>query len=128
MNKLKKFGYFTAGWLSFLLGFIGVFLPILPTTPFMLLAAACFAKSSPRFHKWLLATRMFGPLIVNWQEQRFIAEKTKRNALLIIALTFGSSIWVVDVFGLRLMLFCFWGLCTFFISRLPTVPLSERRG
>lgn len=74
------------------LGVLGVFLPVLPTTPFMLLAAACFARSSPRFHRWLLNNPTFGPIIDEWHSHRSIPYRAKRTALLLIALSFGVSI------------------------------------
>nr|WP_196158176.1 YbaN family protein [Reinekea sp. G2M2-21] len=126
MNRISHALVFSAGWLCFGLGAVGVVLPVLPTTPFMLLAAACFAKTSPRFHRWLLANQIFGPLIKNWQEERFITAVAKRRALMIVAVTFGLSIWMVDVSALRIMLVCFWFTCSFFIARLSTVPASQR--
>ncbi|MDO5059604.1 MAG: YbaN family protein, partial [Neisseria sp.] len=54
------------GAIAFSLGVIGIFLPVLPTTPFILLAAACWAKASPRFHQWLLNHRYFGPMVADW--------------------------------------------------------------
>lgn len=64
--------YFALGWLFFGLGVIGAFLPILPTTPFMILALWAFSKSSPRFHDWLYTHRIFGPPLQRWQEHRVI--------------------------------------------------------
>lgn len=118
---------FTAGWLCVGLGAVGVVLPVLPTTPFMLLAAFCFARSSPRFHRWLLSSKLFGPLIDNWQRERYIEKRSKRTALVVVALTFGLSITVVDPWQLKVMLLCFWVACTIGIGRLSTVPLSQRR-
>ncbi len=117
---------FIAGWLCVALGTVGVVMPVLPTTPFLLLAAACFARSSPRFHHWLLSTKLFGPLIENWQRERFIEKRSKRVALIVVAVTFTSSILIVEPVALKWMLFGFWGACTFFIGRLSTVPLSKR--
>lgn len=68
---------------------IGAFLPVLPTTPFLLLAAACFAKSSVRCHQWLLSNKLFGPIIANWQSHRCIPAKAKIIAITSIVL-FGS--------------------------------------
>lgn len=118
---------FIVGWLCVVLGAIGVVLPVLPTTPFLLLAAACFDRSSPRFHRWLLSTKLFGPLIENWQQERLIEKRSKWVALIVVAVTFTSSILIVEPVGLKWMLFGFWGACTFFIGRLSTVPLSKRR-
>lgn len=84
----------TAGFVCVGLALAGVFLPLLPTTPFVLLAAACFARSSPRFHRWLLEHRWFGPTVRDWQEHRAIALRTKALAIAMLVLTLGSSIAV----------------------------------
>jgi uncharacterized protein len=66
-------------------GVLGAALPLLPTTPFLLLAAYAFARSSPRFHGWLLNHRQFGPLIRNWQRHGSIDPASKRLAILVMA-------------------------------------------
>jgi len=81
-----------SGVLFMALGVLGIFLPVLPTTPFMLLAAACFARSSPRIHHWLLSHPTFGPILHEWHTYRSIPYRAKRAALLLIALSFGVSI------------------------------------
>jgi hypothetical protein len=80
------------GTVFILLGIAGVFLPILPTTPFLLLATACFARSSRRFYNWLMNHRTFGPLIVEWRTYRSIPWRIKIIAVVTMVLTFGSSI------------------------------------
>ena len=60
-----------------MLGLIGVVLPLLPTTPFVILAAFCFSKSSPRFHQKLLENRLFGPIIADWERYGVIPFKVK---------------------------------------------------
>jgi len=80
------------GALFLLLGVLGLFLPVLPTTPFLLLAAACFARSSRRIFNWLLNHPQFGPLIREWREHRSIPYRAKRIALGLIALSFAASI------------------------------------
>ncbi|HMM47660.1 MAG TPA: YbaN family protein [Thiobacillaceae bacterium] len=80
------------GTLFLALGAIGVFLPLLPTTPFLLLAAACFARASRRISRLLLAHPHFGPLIHEWGEHRSIPYRAKRRALALIALSFAVSI------------------------------------
>ena len=72
---------FILGWLLFSLGIVGAFLPVLPTTPFMLLALWCFARSSDRFHDWLYTHRLFGPSLQLWHEHRVIPLAAKRIAL-----------------------------------------------
>ncbi len=80
------------GGLSFGLGAVGIVLPLLPTTPFMLLAAFCFARSSPRLEQWLVGHPRFGPAIRDWQAHRAIAPRAKVLAMLAIAATFGISL------------------------------------
>lgn len=65
------------GGVFFALGAAGVVLPVLPTTPFMLLAAACWAKGSQRFHDWLIDHRLFGKMVVDWQQHRAIPRRAK---------------------------------------------------
>lgn len=74
------------------LGVIGIFLPLLPTTPFMILAAAAFAKSSDRLHRWLMTHRTFGPMIGDWQRYRAIPTRAKRLAIVSMAAAFGLSL------------------------------------
>lgn len=69
--------FWIAGAAALLLGIIGIFLPVLPTTPFVLLAAACWTRASPRFHRWLKQHRRFGPIIENWETRRAIPRRAK---------------------------------------------------
>ncbi|KUJ78053.1 hypothetical protein AVO45_08795 [Ruegeria marisrubri] len=73
------------GLICVALAFMGVFLPLLPTVPFLLLAAFFFARSSSRLHTWLLTHRVFGPLILDWQTNRAINPRAKKAATLSIA-------------------------------------------
>ncbi len=84
--------WLTAGMLFLGLGLLGVLLPILPTTPFLLLAAWCFARSSPRLHGWLLGHRLFGPPIRNWEENGAISRPAKRLAAGSMAAVFALSV------------------------------------
>jgi uncharacterized membrane protein YbaN (DUF454 family) len=81
-----------AGFVALALGVAGIFLPLLPTTPLVLLAAACFARSHRSFHDWLLAHRLFGPMIHEWQAHRSIPYRTKVVAIVTMSLTLATSI------------------------------------
>jgi uncharacterized membrane protein YbaN (DUF454 family) len=75
------------GCLSLALGIVGIFLPLLPTTPFLILAAICFSKASPRLHQWLIHHPRLGPSIVAWQTRRVIPLKAKLLATLLLVPT-----------------------------------------
>ena len=71
----------TAGLFFVMLGVVGAFVPVLPTTPFIIVAAACFARSSPRLEAWLLSHRIFGPLLRDWRERGAIPRRAKMAAV-----------------------------------------------
>ncbi len=83
------------GWFFVLLGVIGVFLPLLPTTIFFIIALFFFAESSPRFHQMLLDNRWFGEDLRRWQEQKSVTRQTKRKATWAIVIAFMISIAVL---------------------------------
>jgi len=84
--------WMTIGLTALALGFIGVVLPLLPTTPFLLLAAFAFARSSPRLNAWLVNHPQFGAMIRNWQRDGSIGKRTKISAAVVMALTFVLSV------------------------------------
>ncbi|MDH4190005.1 MAG: YbaN family protein [Betaproteobacteria bacterium] len=84
--------YWAAGTLCVALGVIGLFVPILPTTPFMLLAAACYARASERFYLWLVNHRLFGPAVREWRRHRSIPWRTKLWAIGLMTATLSTSI------------------------------------
>ena len=93
------------GWFFLALAAIGAVLPILPTTPFLIVALALFSKSSPRFHQMLLNNRWFGPTLRQWEETRTLSRKTKYKVYLIIVAVFSLSIAMVhDQIHYQLML------------------------
>lgn len=79
------------GWLAFSLGIIGAFLPVVPTTPFLILAAFLFSKSSPRFHEWLLQLPVAGEGLRDWNERRVIRPRAK---ILCAVMILGSLIFI----------------------------------
>ncbi|MGN0144638.1 MAG: YbaN family protein [Clostridium sp.] len=82
MNKIKKYMYVTAGIISVILGSIGVVLPVLPTTPFLLLASFCFAKGSDRFDRWFKSTKLYKKHLESFVNNRAMTLKQKWTLLL----------------------------------------------
>ncbi len=84
------------GIVSLGLGLIGVLLPGLPTTPFVLLAGGCFVRASPTLHSWLLQTRWAGPMLRDWSKHRSLPKRTKQLALATMAITISISLWILQ--------------------------------
>lgn len=80
LRMTAKTIYFVAGWGFLFLGIIGAFLPLLPTTPFLLLTAFCFSRSSERWHTWLINQPHLGPFILDWQRHGVIRTRVKMIA------------------------------------------------
>lgn len=114
------------GWLSVALGTLGVFLPLLPTTPFILLAAWCFARSSPRFHHWLLYRSWFGGYLRHWQ-YRAMPPGAKPRAVVMILLTFAISLWLVNLTWVRILLLIVLACLLIFMWRIPVVDAKQQK-
>lgn len=115
------------GWLAVVLATLGVVLPLLPTTPFLLLAAWCFARSSPRFHHWLLHRSWFGPYLRHWQQHCALPPGAKWKAVLVIVLTFACSLWLVKIWWVRGLLLLMLAILLTFMLRLPVIDLSQQK-
>jgi len=103
------------------LGVAGIFLPVLPTTPFMLLAAACFARSSERFYNWLLNHRIFGHTVREWQQHRSIPRRTKWFAITTMAATLAVSVvFFVPHPELQVALALFGMVLAVYLYRIPS--------
>jgi uncharacterized membrane protein YbaN (DUF454 family) len=94
--ETRRYLLIGAGSLALLLGLVGIVLPLLPTTPFLLLAALCFANSSPRLHDWLLSHPSLGPPIEAWRRHRAISRPAKWMGTLSMLLVLLAG-WMVDV-------------------------------
>lgn len=108
------------GVVSLGLAVIGIVIPILPTTPFLLLSAAAFARSSERLHRWLMGQRTLGPIIAQWQSSRSMTAATRRRAIAVVAITFAVSIVLVGDLVMRLGLAATGSLVATFLLRIPT--------
>jgi uncharacterized membrane protein YbaN (DUF454 family) len=113
------------GWLCVVLATLGVVLPLLPTTPFLLLAAWCFARSSPRFHHWLLHRSWFGSYLRHWQAHRALPKGAKPKAVALIVTTFAISIYFVPLLWVRILLVCMMFALLIMMWRLPVVDLEQ---
>jgi uncharacterized membrane protein YbaN (DUF454 family) len=116
---IKKLLLNLTGLLFVAIALIGVFLPLLPTTPFLLMAAACFVKSSPYLHQKLLKNEIFGQLILNWQQDRSMPKKAKIIALISIILSVSWSCYLLKNIWLTLLLIALVTWPIVFIYRLP---------
>lgn len=119
-NKQVRVALTIAGTMSLALGVIGIFLPILPTTPFLLLSAGCYARSSIRFYNWLLNNRIFGKYIQNWRRNGKVPVKTKIFAVSMLALTMGSSIaFFIPLVPVKFLVGLIGVFVAIYIVRLP---------
>jgi uncharacterized membrane protein YbaN (DUF454 family) len=89
-----RYWFLGLGHVSIVLAVLGAILPLLPCTPFLLLAAACYARGSVRFYNWLLNNRHFGPAIINWKRERSIALQHKITAIVMIVVSLALSVWL----------------------------------
>ena len=92
-----KLALMAAGWISLSLGVLGIFLPLLPTTPFVLLAAYCFSKSSQRLHHWLIHQPQLGPMILNWERYGSISKRAKVTATVAMIVLFSFSLFILSM-------------------------------
>ena len=126
LSSLKKALFITAGTFSLGLGTVGLFLPILPTTPFLLLSAACYYKGSERMHRWLLSNRLFGNYIRHYKEGRGISKTAKILTLLLLWITICfSAFYFVNSYVLQIVLFAIAIAVTAHVITLPTFRKTQ---
>lgn len=123
-NKAKKIILFCVGWLSVALGVIGIFLPVLPTTPFLLLAAWCFMRTSPRFYNWLISHPKLGKYLVYYLEGKGIPLKAKIYSIVLMAMGMSFTIYWVPLIEVKILLPLVGVLVALYIARQPTLDLS----
>ncbi|MCL1143991.1 YbaN family protein [Shewanella gaetbuli] len=116
---LKRGLFLLIGLTSVTLGTIGIVVPLLPTVPFILLAAYCFARSSDRLHNWLMTHPWFSEALNNWQTKRALSKKLKKRAMIMTTLSFVVSIMIVPLVWVKVMLFCMLCGLLLFLWRIP---------
>jgi len=121
-GSMKKGIYFIVGCLALVAGIIGVFLPVLPTTPFVLLSGWCFFRSSDKLYQWVISNETFGPTIENYQSGRGITVKTKIRAIVMMWLTITVSVYfyITNIYIIALLYLISISV-TVYLYRLPTV-------
>lgn len=108
------------GTAALVIGVVGLVVPVLPTTPFLLLAAACYARSSQRLYRWLLGQPALGPIIADWRRSRSLPPGVRRRALIAVGATFAISMILVDSWILRAILAAVGVILAAFLARIPT--------
>lgn len=125
LEKVRQHAWFkafliTVGWISVVLGVLGIFLPVLPTTPFLLLAAACFVRSSPRFYQWLVQHPKLGGYIIHYLNGEGIPKRAKIIAITMIWVTMGFSAWlVIPIIWVKMLMFSIGLAVSIYIIRQP---------
>lgn len=127
-QKIVRALFFVAGTVSLTIGAIGIVLPVLPTTPFLLLALACYCRSSERMTKWVLTNKYFGSYIRRYKEGKGIPIKTKIVALAALWITISySAFFIVNIWWIvQLILFAIAIAVSIHIIRLPTYRETKR--
>ncbi|MDG9925419.1 MULTISPECIES: YbaN family protein [unclassified Pseudomonas] len=124
-HRSVRYALLAIGWLSVALGVIGIFVPVLPTTPFLLLAAACFVRSSRRFYLWLVNHPRLGPWIRDYLEGNGIPLKGKVYALGMMWASIGLSCYLVPLLWARAFMLTSAVLVSLYILRQKTLPARE---
>jgi uncharacterized membrane protein YbaN (DUF454 family) len=106
---------------------IGLLLPVMPTTPFLIVTAYCFSKGSEKLHRWLLTRPHIGPRIEEWEKYGIIRKQAKIFSTVVIVISFSTTIIVTPIAkGLKVMLACIGTAAIIFIWSRPSLPPSDR--
>ena len=117
------------GIVAVVLGVLGIFLPLLPTTPFLLLASACFARSSERLHRWLLTNKLFGSYLRDFEQGKGIPLRGKILAVGLLWASLGYSVYRFNSIALAALLITIGiGVSTYLIAFVPTRSPTDYSG
>ncbi|TMN22523.1 YbaN family protein [Lentibacillus cibarius] len=126
MKQLKKAFLIIAGSVSLVLGVLGIILPLVPTTPLLLLAAACYVRSSPSLYAWLISNKYFGSYIQNYRNGNGIPLKAKMIGISLLWIAMGYSIlFVIPLLSVKFFLFGIGSYFTWFILKQKTLRKPE---
>ncbi len=123
ISPLARALLLVVGSAALVLGVVGVFLPLLPTTPFLLVTAACYARASTRLYEWLVGQPSLGPVITEWRRSRSLPPGVKTRALVVVAVTFAISIVIAGSLLVQVALGITAVILATFLSRIPTAPV-----
>ncbi|WP_421681546.1 YbaN family protein [Stutzerimonas urumqiensis] len=126
-NPILRYAVLAIGWLAVALGVIGIFLPVVPTTPFLLLAAACFVRSSRRFYDWLVNHPWLGRWLRDYLEGNGIPLRGKIYAIVTMWISIGISCWLVPLFWARAGMLTSAVLVTLYLLKQKTLPMRPRQ-
>lgn len=115
---MYKLFFLTGGFISLSIGMIGIVLPVLPTTPFLLLSGFCFAKSSKRFEDWLRKTKIYQFYVADYAQTKSISASRKKRIIWQIYLLMGISIWLAPLTWVKVGLFSLTIFITYYLFKV----------
>ena len=128
MNKAKKYFYITLGFIALGLGLIGVILPVVPTTPFLLVTSYCFAKGSERFHNWFINTKLYKKHLESFVKERAMTLKQKVVLLSFVNCMLAFPLILVDVLPMRITIIILIIVKLYYFTfRVKTISPEEKR-
>ncbi|MBD3211259.1 MAG: DUF454 family protein [Candidatus Lokiarchaeota archaeon] len=125
-SRVKRILYYIAGTISLALGIIGMVFPILPTTPFLLLSAACYVRSSEKAYNWLIHNKIFGKIIRDYREGKGLPIKLKVITIILLWITILISIFFITILWIQILLIIIATLVSIHIILIKPKPNHKR--
>jgi len=123
--SLKKYLLIALGSVALVLGIIGVFLPVLPTTPFLILAAFCYTRSSKRLYNWLINHKILGVYIYNYMTYKAVTKSTKIGSLIFLWLSISISMFIISNIYITILLLFIGGAVSTHLLTLKTLRFED---